>query len=418
MISKKIYHNDLFDFMKCYYNIFPESSITNFILISKKVIAILLLVLYISIQIFILKLIKKRKNLSDGKKFIDKCLNSSFIKNNYFIQESPIISVIIPAYNCEKTILFPLISIQNQNIYNFEIILINDFSQDNTSEILQRFQKKDKRLKIINNKKNMGTLYSRCIATLISKGEYIFALDNDDMIFGEDILDYTYKQAKKYDHDIVGFKAISVKSYSDNIRKMKDLEKYSYENNLIIKQPELSTWIISINGKFKPHDVTLWGKIIKTKIYIKAINLLGKQRYSIYMSWAEDTSMNFIIFNIAESFIFIHKYGILHLISTSTASSLQPINNKFFGILFLLDIIYDFSKNNEEKIYSVYAALYIMKYYYKDKHYINKNNLSYLKTIIYKIKKSKYISDKNKNIVLKEFQKFFFESNYNELKIF
>lgn len=127
MISKKIYHNDLFDFMKCYYNIFPESSITNFILISKKVIAILLLVLYISIQIFILKLIKKRKNLSDGKKFIDKCLNSSFIKNNYFIQESPIISVIIPAYNCEKTILFPLISIQNQNIYNFEIILDASF---------------------------------------------------------------------------------------------------------------------------------------------------------------------------------------------------------------------------------------------------------------------------------------------------
>ncbi len=373
---------------------------------NKKTIACLLLILYSFIQYLILHFVKKIKNYSEGKKFIDKCLENQSIKNNYFSKESPILSAIIPAYNCEKTILFPIISIQNQNISNFEIILIDDFSHDNTSKIIKSIMEKDKRLKLINNKKNMGTLYSRSIATLMANGEYIFALDNDDMIFGEDIFDYVYKKAKDSNYDIVGFKAISVKSYSDNIRKMKDLELYTYKNNLIVKQPELSTWMISIKGKFKPHDVTLWGKIIKSKIYIQAINLLGKKRYSTYMIWAEDTSMNFVIFNIAESYIFINKYGILHLISSSTASIVQPINNKFFGLIFLIDIINDFSRNSEDRIYSVYGALDIMKSYYKERSFINKLNLSYLKFIIFKIKNSKYISDKNKIIVMNEFRKF------------
>ena len=82
-----------------------------------------------------------------------------------------------------------------------------------------------------------------------------------------------------------------------------------------------------MNGKFSPHDITLWGKIIKSKVYIKAINLLGVRRYSKFISWAEDTSMNFIIFNIAETYKFIYKYGILHLSGSFTASSTQPINS-------------------------------------------------------------------------------------------
>ena len=132
-------------------------------------------------------------------------------------------------------------------------------------------------------------------------------------------------------------------------------------------------------------------KSIKTSIYTEAINILGKERYSNCVSWAEDTSMNYIIFNIAKSFKFIHMYGILHLISSSTASITQPINNKFFGELFLIDIIFDFSKNTEDKKYSAFAALYTMKIYYKYKSTINKSNLTYFNSIVLKIINSKHI---------------------------
>lgn len=391
-----------------YFCLCDNASFMNSVIINKIFFSVLLVILYIYLQGFILKIIVKKENYMSGRKFIDKCLKTQFINKYNFLKKTPILTAIIPAYNCEKTIIYPIISIQNQNISNFEIILIDDFSQDNTSKILQIFKKQDKRIKVINNKRNMGTLYSRCIATLVSNGEYIFALDNDDMVFEEDIFYFTYKIAKEHNYDIVGFKAVSVKKYSDSITKMKDLEKYKHKNNLIILQPELSTWIISYKGKFKPHDVTLWGKIIKSKIYIESINLLGENRFSTYMSWAEDTSMNFIIFTIAQSFIFINKYGILHLISPLTASSLQPINNKFFGSIFLLDIIHEFSKIKENKIFSVFAALDIMHSFYKYKSILNKKNLSYFRSIIFRIINSKDINYKNKNFVIKEFQKFSF----------
>ena len=64
---------------------------------------------------------------------------------------------------------------------NFEIILINDYSNDNSSIIINEMKKFDNRIKIINNHRNMGTLYSRSIGALNAKGKYIFALDNDDL---------------------------------------------------------------------------------------------------------------------------------------------------------------------------------------------------------------------------------------------
>ena len=92
--------------------------------------------------------------------------------------------------------------------------------------------------------------------------------------------------------------------------------------------------------------------------------------------------------------------------SSFSASSTQPINNNFFGLLFLLDIIFDFSKNNENKNYSAQAALYITKFYFKYKSIINKTNLSCLKNIIFKIIKSKHINKKYKCILHKSLNHF------------
>ena len=363
---------------------------------------------YIYIIYYEFKLKEKIINYSFGKKYIDKCIKDTNTTNfNYSdIYDFPKFSVIIPAYNCENTIYYSIISIQNQNISEYEIILINDLSTDKTLEILQSFSEHDKRIKIINNRENKGTLYSRCIGTLMSKGEYIFSLDNDDMIFGEDIFDYLYKINIEDKYDIISFKSVKAESYFEKISKINDLRNYKYKNNLIVLQPELSTWLISINGKFSPHDVTLWGKIIKSRIYINAINLLGKNRYSTYMSWAEDTSMNYVIFNVANSFKFINKYGIFHLISPLTASYTQPINNHFFGDLFLTEIIFDFSNNNHNKIFSLFSTLNTLKNFYKKRAIIKQNNLDYLNSIVMKILNSEYIDNKNKHKLSAYFHKF------------
>ena len=115
---------------------------------------------------------------------------------------------------------------------DFEIIIINDFSIDKSLNIIKKIQKEDKRIKVINNKKNMGTLYSRCIGTLNSKGEYIFPLDNDDIFSTEDLFEYIYNIADKYNYDIVEFKSFDVPNYNNlNIKKMKDNFFNHHPNN-------------------------------------------------------------------------------------------------------------------------------------------------------------------------------------------
>ena len=83
------------------------------------------------------------------------------------------VSTIIPIYNSQNYISRAIKSIQNQNIIDLEIMLVNDFSFDITSYIINRLKKKDQRITIINNKRHMGTLYSRSIGVLFSKGKYI-----------------------------------------------------------------------------------------------------------------------------------------------------------------------------------------------------------------------------------------------------
>jgi hypothetical protein len=115
-----------------------------------------------------------------AKDFVNKSIEGILFNQTILKHEKPKISVIIPVYNCGTTIKRAIRSIQNQNYTKFEIILVNDFSKDNSSIVIKQLQKEDPRIEIINNKKNMGTLYSRYIGVLSAKGKYIFPLDNDD----------------------------------------------------------------------------------------------------------------------------------------------------------------------------------------------------------------------------------------------
>ena len=85
---------------------------------------------------------------------------------------------------------------------DIEIILVNDASIDNTKKKIENLQKEDYRIELINNEKNMGILYSRCIGALHAKGKYIVPLDHDDFFFDEDVLEVIYEEAEKTNFDI------------------------------------------------------------------------------------------------------------------------------------------------------------------------------------------------------------------------
>ena len=153
---------------------------------------------------------------------------------------------------------------------------------------------------------------------------------------------------------------------------MIDLYTYQFPDEFYLEQPELGIWMIKFNNKFLIHNNMIWDKCIKTLIYKKAVNLLGFKRYSKFLSWAEDTSINYVLLKTAKSFKYIYKYGVAHFVGRNTASNTQPIELKIFGELFLLDIIFDFSGNNiEEKNLLIDQALYIYKGYKINRYIIN-----------------------------------------------
>ena len=229
----------------------------------------------------------------------------------------------------------------------------------------------------------------------MSKGNYILCLDNDDLFFDEDVFDYLYKQINNENLDLVSYRALCFTNYFDRISKMKDYRFFGFKDNLYLSQPELGNFPISFKGRFFVHDNEIWSKIIKSIMYKKAVNLLGIQRYSKYICWAEDTSINFIIFNIANSFKYCHKFGYIHIYLRTSASFMQNINNKLYGELFFLDVMLDFSQNSSGKNLAVSYALKITNKY-KLKQIVNNTITNYLKTILNKIIQSKFITFENK----------------------
>ena len=340
-------------------------------------------------------------------KFIQKIINPNILAfQPSLINEKTKVSVVIPTYNCEKYILRAIKSIQYQNISNIEIILVDDHSSDNTTKIIKNIQQNDYRIKFIHNIKNMGIIYSRSIGVLSSKGKYIFTLDNDDFFLNEDIFDVCINFGEKDNFDIIEFKAISNSHLSDNllIPKIRD-SKFSQQETLILFQPELGTFPIPTGktlGSYSLRDIFLWGKCIKSKIYKNALNKFGRERYSRFMIRYEDILTNYIIFNTAQSFLFIKKYGIYHIERIGSATSLGwTLVPRKINLLYLLDAIVDFSQNhiNNKKL-EVHLLIYFLNMR-KIKRILasNKYNMDLITSIIKRILKSSYITEKYKTII-------------------
>lgn len=93
----------------------------------------------------------------------------------------PLISVIMGAYNSDRYIGEAIESILNQSVGDFEFLIIEDCSTDNTLPIVSRYAQKDNRIRIIQNRKNEGLGYSLHLGVNEAKGDYIARMDADDV---------------------------------------------------------------------------------------------------------------------------------------------------------------------------------------------------------------------------------------------
>lgn len=95
--------------------------------------------------------------------------------------EQPLVSVIMPAYNCERYIEIAIRSVMAQTYQNWELLVIDDGSTDSTPEVIETLSHEDARIALIRNPKNMGVAKTRNRGFELSQGQYAALLDSDDV---------------------------------------------------------------------------------------------------------------------------------------------------------------------------------------------------------------------------------------------
>lgn len=180
-------------------------------------------------------------------------LNKNEYHFKYYIKcflDIKIISIIIPVFNAEKNLEECLNTVINQTLTNIEIICIDDGSTDNSTKILEIFNKKDDRFVIV-NQINKGSGYSRNVGIKISKGKFVSFFDSDDLYFNNFALESLYNKAiennalicgggmKKLDEDRnssiyeeVAFQKEGFIKYID-YQKDFDYQRYIYNRNFL-----------------------------------------------------------------------------------------------------------------------------------------------------------------------------------------
>ena len=216
---------------------------------------------------------------------------------HYNLIKNPKVSIISPIYNREKYILRFLKSIQNQNFNDIEIILVDDFSTDNSVKLIKKYQEEDERIILIKHFRNQGTLISRNDGVVKSRGEYIMLPDPDDILCNN-IIKNCYYLAKKYKFEMIRYNLYlgNNKIFFENLLK-----------NLTIKpiyKPELSTYLFYGIGSLRQIDFNVANKFIKREVYIKSLNQLNNFFLNQYMINYEDGIINHMLYRTANSFFF------------------------------------------------------------------------------------------------------------------
>lgn len=185
----------------------------------------------------------------------------------------PKISIIIPVYNVERYLDKCIKSILNQTFKEFELILINDGSTDNSKSICDYYSKKYDEINVI-HKENEGQASARNIGLDIAKGEYIGFVDSDDFI-EEDMFEELYKSCIEYDSDIaiIGLREVDenytiLNEYIPTEINLKEIFKRAYPCNKIFKKKLFIENKLKFSAGKYYEDVELI-----PKLYVKAQNI-------------------------------------------------------------------------------------------------------------------------------------------------
>ena len=172
------------------------------------------------------------------------------------MNKDELISIIVPIYDVEKYLNRCIVSILNQTYKNFELILVDDGSNDQCPKICDEWAKKDGRISVI-HKKNGGLSDARNAGIKVAEGEYIAFVDSDDWV-SEFYLEYLRKALIENDCDIVECEIIRV---SENVSgENESIKKYDKAS---IYETEKALEYLIADQRFHQY---VWNKLYKRSV--------------------------------------------------------------------------------------------------------------------------------------------------------
>ena len=255
-------------------------------------------------------LFEKRKDQFDYRVFSkialeEKLLNNSKIEFDY---NKPLISIIIPSYNKKNILLKSIRSIQNQKYKNIEIIIINDCSNDNSSELFNYLLETEPRIRIFHHIKNMGCWRTRIDGIIYSRGQYVILFDAGDLYADNYVLDDAYNVIGKYNLDSCKFLFRIVKSF-DNLTNsvirfhcgLKSKIAYEVKNIVFLDFKVFYKW------------GNVWNRLVRANTFSKAIFMLNELMLNLHKNVWDDIWFNKIINKASYSYAIFERVGYVYL---------------------------------------------------------------------------------------------------------
>lgn len=258
------------------------------------------------------------------------------------METRPFFSIVIPAYNCANTIGTTLMSIVAQSFADYEVIIVNDGSKDNTAEVLREFVEKESRFSFLSIPNN-GPGNARNQGILLAKGQYLFLMDADDAIESHTLEQYQ-QIIREQDPDLI------VSSY-----KLKVLDN---QQTVSEKQVIAADAVYPTNEAFLDNLYPLMNKqlmyVIWNKIYRLDIIHANQVAFPPYSS-CEDRLFNLAYYRHANKVVTTSK--ILYHYSFEGKSSLtnKYFDNKFETFLEFYNVLLDLT----DKDLQGFSALFL-----------------------------------------------------------
>ena len=251
----------------------------------------------------------KRNDQYDFKEYAKLCVEEKTLFDYKKIKfyNKPLISVILPTYNKEFTLLRSIRSIQNQSLKNIEIIIVDDCSTDNTNKYFNNLLENDPRIRIFTHLKNMGIWRTRIDGFLYSSAKYTIQFDPGDIYEDNYVLEDAYNIINKYNIDSIKMPARYIYNY-----KNLDYNKYAVKIKDKYTQVAYHPDIEKYNHYYFDGMGWVWNRLTRKSIFSKSLYLLSARVLNIYKNFYEDQWLNKLINKVSFSYLIIKRYAYLY----------------------------------------------------------------------------------------------------------